>query len=82
MPDLQHFRVSHCTLLVTLDIMCVCSVSFIHLKYNDCVSKHFLIIRHSHPIDLLFERLLKPGFEVLCEVFLNFKLIRSHFIGT
>lgn len=57
------------------------AVCLINLKY-DYVSEHFLIIGHLHPIDLLFLVLLKPTFEVLCEVFLNFKLISSDFIGT
>lgn len=57
------------------------AVCLINLKY-DCVSEHFSIIRHLHPIDLLFLVLLKPTLEVLREVFLNFKLISSDFIGT
>lgn len=57
------------------------AVYLINLKYN-CVLKHFIIIRHVHLIDISFLRLLKPGFEMLFEAFLYFKLLSSPFIGT
>jgi hypothetical protein len=45
-------------------------VYLINLEYNNCVSEHFMIIRHLQLVGILFLRLLKPGFEVLSEVFL------------
>ena len=39
-----------------------------------------MIIRLLHPIDLVFLRLRKSGFEVLSETFLYFKVRSSHII--